>query len=223
MGSCQARVGHNCFTVESLLNETECEALIALSESRGYEKALVNIGAGRQVAMDDVRKSGRWMVDSPEAAAIIWSRLRPLIPSVVPADRDNWRPVGLNERLRFLRYVPGDYFAPHGDGQFVNSHGHHSLMTVMLYLNTPTAGGATNFLNPHDEEQASAVIPRPGLALVFDHPLLHEGAVLRVGFKYAIRTDVMFVRCPQQEPVGGATQSQTPQATMDSSDDDLTR
>ena len=35
-------------------------------------------------------------------------------------------------------------------------------------------------------------MPAAGLALVFDHTLLHEGALLKKGVKYAMRTDVMF-------------------------------
>ena len=50
-----------------------------------------------------------------------------------------------------------------------------------------------------------------GLALVFDHHLMHEGAVLLKGVKYAIRTDVMFRRVaedaqapPVVQPTGQA-------------------
>ena len=161
----------------------------------GYEQAMVNIGGGRQMVIDDVRKSDRWMVDSPIAAGILFERLRHLIPTARTGISDDWKHVGLNERLRFLRYSPGGYFAPHCDGQFVNDKGQHSLMTVMIYLNEPLSGGETNFLNPRNEEEAVNVRPKTGLALVFDHPLLHEGALLLQGVKYAIRTDVMFERC----------------------------
>ena len=72
----------------------------------------------------------------------------------------------------------------------------------MLYLNTPDKGGETNFLNPRDEEDAVRVRPRAGLALVFDHNLLHEGGRLVEGIKYAVRTDVMFERIPDDVPEG---------------------
>ena len=35
-------------TAESVLSPTECERLIAITEAQGYEKALVNVGGGRQ-------------------------------------------------------------------------------------------------------------------------------------------------------------------------------
>lgn len=187
-----------CFTVDDVLSSAECERLIAVSEAEGYGQALVNVGGGRQILNNDVRKSSRCIIDSNEAVAILWSRLKPLIPA-----RDGWVPVGLNARLRFLRYAPGDYFAPHHDGCYMHMsaepsgeivQGDMSRCTLMLYLNTPARGGATNFLSPRDETQRTSVEPRTGLGLVFDHQIYHEGAPLEAGVKYAIRTDVMFRR-----------------------------
>ena len=73
----------------------------------------------------------------------------------------------------------------------------------MLYLNTPGSGGETNFLDPRnrdfkgglDDDDRVSVHPTTGSALVFDHDVFHEGALLEEGVKYAIRTDVMFERC----------------------------
>ena len=112
-----------CFTIENVLSDDECEQLIALSERRGYEQALVNVGNGRQ-AMSDVRRSSRWMVDSESAADELWRRIERHVPDVVAKSRSGkgttvgWYASGLNERLRFLKYNPGDYFAPHQDGSF---------------------------------------------------------------------------------------------------------
>ena len=190
-----------CFTIENVLSDDECEQLIALSERRGYEQALVNVGAGRQAAMSDVRRSSRWMVDSESAADELWRRIEQHVPDVVAKSRRGkgatvgWYASGLNERLRFLKYSPGDYFAPHQDGSF-QAKGQVSQMTVMLYLNSAGKGGETKFLNPHggDGSRTVDVVPRRGLCLVFDHRLLHEGALLLKGVKYAVRTDVMFER-----------------------------
>lgn len=195
-----------CFTIENVLSDDECEQLIALSEERrGYEQALVNVGDGQQ-AVSDVRQSSRWMVDSESAADELWRRIERHVPDVVKGKRHDgrhsgttvgWYASGLNERLRFLKYNPGDYFAPHQDGSFQAEPGEVSRMTVMLYLNSAGKGGETKFLNPHDENDNKTVdvVPRRGLCLVFDHWLLHEGALLLKGVKYAVRTDVMFERC----------------------------
>ncbi len=57
----------------------------------------------------------------------------------------------------------------------------------MLYLNDDFTGGATDF---HDF--AASVTPRTGMALLFQHMLLHEGATVLTGVKYVLRTDVMY-------------------------------
>ena len=183
-----------CFTIENVLSDDECEQLIALSERRGYEQALVNVGNCRQVVMSDVRRSSRWMV-----ADSLWRRIERHVPDIVEKSHRGkgatagWYASGLNERLRFLKYNPGDYFAPHQDGSF-EAKGQVSQMTVMLYLNSAGKGGETKFLNDWDGSKTVDVVPRRGLCLVFDHRLLHEGALLLKGVKYAVRTDVMFER-----------------------------
>lgn len=63
----------------------------------------------------------------------------------------------------------------------------------MIYLNTPTGGGETNFALA-DNQDPFSVRPTTGLCLVFDHQLTHEGALMRTGVKYVLRTDVMFTR-----------------------------
>jgi len=183
--------------LDHFLSAQECEHLIALSERRGYEPAEINVGGGRQVRNDSVRRTSRCMIDCPEAARVLFERIRDYLPPHGP--NGGWcRPVGLNERLRILRYDPGDYFKPHQDGVYERPAGHPqardvSLMTLMLYLNTPERGGDTSFLSFGDE-RPSRVAPATGRALLFDHNLLHEGATLRKGVKYAIRTDVMYTR-----------------------------
>lgn len=85
----------------------------------------------------------------------------------------------------------GHYTRPDGSEQ--------SQLTVMLYLNegggADYTGGDTNFL-PADVRRraAEAVVftPSCGDLLVFTHRLLHEGARVAAGRKYAIRTDVMY-------------------------------
>ena len=203
-----------CFTVEKLLSDVECAKLIALTTRMGYGKALVNVGGGRQIKSDDFRKSGRVMIDSPAFAAALFERLRPLLPERHNEGRGDWEPVCLNERMRFLRYEPGDYFKPHQDGSFARD-GERSFLTLMIYLDTPNKGGETNFIN-HNSGMVTSVHPHTGLGLVFDHLLEHEGATLLRGTKHAIRTDVMFRRpaapAPAPAPAPTLPTTQTPPA-----------
>mmetsp|Transcript_29748 Transcript_29748/g.69033 ORF Transcript_29748/g.69033 Transcript_29748/m.69033 type:complete len:380 (-) Transcript_29748:344-1483(-) len=107
--------------------------------------------------------------------------------------------VGLNERLRFLRYDPGNYFAPHFDGTFTRGRDvgelrqfERSYVTFQLYLNGGFEGGATRFLNGYDRSVGIDVVPRTGSVLLFEHAVLHEGSLLVSGRKYTLRTDVMY-------------------------------
>lgn len=203
------------FVVENFLSETECAQLIATSERVGYDAALLNVGLGRQMQANDVRKSGRALIDAPEVAGILSERLQSHLAKLglEHGPRGGWkRCTGLNERLRFLKYEPGDYFKPHADGRYVRpagdprGEGDESLFTLMLYLNAPARGGATNFLptgSGSKKPKACSVQPHAGLALVFDHKLWHEGAMLVEGVKYAIRTDIMFSRRDAAVETGG--------------------
>jgi len=55
----------------------------------------------------------------------------------------------------------------------------------MIYLNAGAVGGDTKFEN-------ASVTPKAGLALVFDHYVLHEGSRVLEGQKYVLRSDVMY-------------------------------
>lgn len=71
-----------------------------------------------------------------------------------------------------------------------------SFYTFMIYLNGGFEGGATNFLKKdaelsmvdgkyvsQEDNIVEQVFPEPGLALIFLHPHIHEGAVLQSGLK----------------------------------------
>lgn len=96
---------------------------------------------------------------------------------------------GANERFRCYRYEVGQYFAPHFDGAFVRHRDERSLLTFMVYLNDCPRGGETNFFSLE-----RSVKPSTGTALLFNHHLLHEGAEVTEGRKYALRTDLMYRR-----------------------------
>jgi len=203
---------------EDLFTPNECAQLVARSERQGYEAALINVGGGRQQKMDDVRNSDRCIIDDPGTAAVIWQRVRDaasglsaerrealVLDRVVELYREQhytsetWNPVGLNERLRFLRYYPGTFFKPHYDGCYERGEeagaarrGETSFFTLQLYLNNVDQGGETKFICEYDATKKVAVVPKQGAVLIFQHDLLHEGAPTLKGVKYVIRTDVMF-------------------------------
>jgi predicted 2-oxoglutarate/Fe(II)-dependent dioxygenase YbiX len=121
------------------------------------------------------------MFDDTELAATLFARI------TVPESLCDMRAVGLNERFRCYRYEPGQRFAPHYDGAFVRDEDERSHLTFMIYLNEGFGGGATAFL-----DNEVTVVPRTGMALLFQHFQLHEGCAVTSGVKYVLRTDVMF-------------------------------
>lgn len=192
--------------LSNVLTPRECRELIDSSELRGYVGAKVNTGFG-EISMPDVRNSDRCIVDGPVTTEFLWQRVSAsacaskLLKRKITHTRQDWHAVGLNERMRFLRYDPGTYFAPHRDGCYMRRHddvtpadrvGERSFVTLQLYLNEDFAGGETNLVNERDDSQGHPVVPRTGSVLLFQHDVYHEGAMVRSGRKYAIRTDVMY-------------------------------
>ena len=175
-------------TVDGALTADECRALIATSEDGGFTDAPITTPAGF-VRRPDVRNNTRYMVDDHDLAARLWTRLAEYVPATI----GHWQVLGLNERFRFYRYEPGQYFRWHVDGCFRRSRCERSFLTLMLYLNGDFVGGATDFDNRALVEPLS-VTPRPGCALIFTHAQLHQGAPVARGRKYVLRTDVMYRR-----------------------------
>ncbi|KAJ8298707.1 hypothetical protein KUTeg_022767 [Tegillarca granosa] len=141
----------------------------------------------KQVSRPDIRNSSRCIWDSEEEATKIWKRIKKYVPDVW-SNRDV---MGLNERLRVLRYDPGEYFLPHLDGSYIRDNGETSYITIQIYLNQGFEGGSTTFMS-FDEKEKVEVVPKTGSVLIFQHDILHEGSLLIKGRKYAIRTDVMY-------------------------------
>lgn len=173
------------FTIPEFMTPAACDAWIAETEAVGFDEAPVTTFGG-PVLLPEVRNNTRVMIDDVPRAAALWDRLRPYVTA---HDHPNglFRPVGLNERLRFYRYTPGQVFRWHRDGSFARPSGEHSRLTFMVYLDDDFEGGATEFTD-------AAVAPRRGMALVFSHGLRHQGAVVTRGVKHVLRSDVMFVR-----------------------------
>ena len=184
--------GERIFVIHDLLSAQECEALVARSEALGYEAAAV----GGEL-LPQLRNNGRAFLEDAALAARLWERAAPF----VPRQFNGWPACGLHERFRFYRYVVAEQFRLHMDGSVSRGEAEESQLTFMVYLSDVEEGGETNFYRAGGA-LALAVRPRRGRALVFDHRCLHEGAAVRRGCKYVLRTDVMYRR--EQEAERGA-------------------
>jgi predicted 2-oxoglutarate/Fe(II)-dependent dioxygenase YbiX len=171
------------WTVPDVLNEAECDALIDRVEALGPSPAPITTARGFVMA-SEVRNNERVMFDDVGLAERLFERVRRTLP-----DLDGRVPVGANERMRCYRYKRGQRFRPHFDGSFRRTADEESALTLMVYLNEGFVGGETAFL---DLERT--VTPRRGMALLFEHGVLHEGCEVQRGVKYALRSDVMYAR-----------------------------
>jgi prolyl 4-hydroxylase len=168
------------FTVADFFTQEECARYISESETAGYEVATIQTRKGATLDTG-VRNNERLIVDDRDLAQDLWLRLRVHVPVFL----EGRQAVGINERFRFYRYEPGQYFAPHSDGSFRRESGEESRLTLLVYLNDEFEGGETVFTD-------TVVTPARGMALVFRHELMHEGRAVVRGSKYVLRSDVMF-------------------------------
>ena len=172
------------WTVPEVLSAAECAALIERMESAGTAPAPISTAQGF-VMRPDIRNNTRVVLDDLPLAAELLQRIRSHVPQVLGGAQV----VGVNERFRCYRYAPGQRFALHYDGAFQRNHDEASKLTFMVYLNEGFTGGATDF-----PENGECITPKTGMALFFQHRLLHEGCEVLSGLKYALRSDVMYCR-----------------------------
>ena len=173
---------NSAFTVHGFLSLEECELWKNRAENVGFQRDTPISTADGPVVNAQIRNNDRAMIDKPEWAAELWSRMQSYFPSTSKAV-----PIGLNERFRFYRYHPHQYFKPHLDGSFVRNPQERSLWTLLIYLNSDMQGGETE-LFWHDV----SIQPEAGLLLAFLHRQPHAGTEIVRGVKYVLRSDVMY-------------------------------
>lgn len=143
--------------IENFLTPAECEELIRQAEAStvtptsttpAWERAMINVGNGKQALATDTRNCGRIIWDSPEVAQKLLDRLMPFLRDFgldridnqlrvtgLAGRRNVYHLTRLNERLRFLKYEGGEYFRPHWDGFYrTPDRQEQSLYTIQLYL-----------------------------------------------------------------------------------------
>jgi len=170
------------WTVDGVLDAEERRLLVERTTALGFAAAPITTARGFEMR-PDIRNNTRVMFDDFELARELFARLRAHVPSEMFGRKVS----GTNERFRVYRYDVGECFRAHYDGAFIRNENEQSYLTLMVYLNEDFEGGETRFL-----EFQFGVTPRSGMALLFQHQLFHEGAPVRSGVKYVLRTDVMY-------------------------------
>jgi predicted 2-oxoglutarate/Fe(II)-dependent dioxygenase YbiX len=171
------------FELPAVFTAAECDRWIERIQSAGTELATINTKHGNEVD-SQIRNNRRVIFDDPEWAHELFERVKDQVPQEI----HEMSLAGVNERLRCYEYQAGQRFAPHSDGAFVRDDRERSWYTYMVYLNEEFEGGETVFF----VEPEVIIKPRMGSALLFQHPIIHEGSEVRVGVKYVVRTDLMY-------------------------------
>ena len=168
--------------LDGLLTDEECEELIGLARPRLARALTVNATGGQQV--DHRRTSVGMFFKLGELPAV--ARLEQRIAELLDI------PVSHGEALQILHYLPGQEYQPHYDwfdpGQpgyaTITARGGQRIASVVMYLNTPEAGGGTAF-----PEVGLTVTALRGSAVYFayeggDASSLHAGLPVQRGEKW---------------------------------------
>lgn len=210
---------NRAWAVEGLMSAKECAQIVAKCDAGGFGELSHVSAAGYSRSYRD---NWRIMFDDEALAATLFQRLQAAVgPEALTLAltreggcaeafghhvEGDWKATGLNSRFRLCKYDEGGKFEPHCDGMYQASPDNRSFLTVMVYLNDAFEGGETTFIgsfgcNKRSDqkgsflEQVQALRLAPGAALVFtQQTLLHSGAKVTSGFKYILRSDVMFTR-----------------------------
>lgn len=168
-----------------LLTDAECDELIDLAGKRLERSETVKLDSGTS-EINEARTSDGMFFSRAENA--LCKRIEERIATLT-----NW-PVENGEGLQVLRYRPGAEYKPHYDyfdpaqagTPSILKRGGQRVASLVMYLNTPTRGGATTFPDVHFE-----VAPIKGNAVFFSydrpHPMtrsLHGGAPVLEGEKW---------------------------------------
>ncbi|NIF05844.1 oxidoreductase, 2OG-Fe(II) oxygenase [Chryseobacterium sp. Tr-659] len=171
------------FLIKNFLAEEECDQYIKLSQEKDFEEAKITV-FGQQQMSKGVRNNDRLMIFDETMAEDLFKKAAAFLPQ----EHNGYKLLNFNEMFRVYRYTSGQQFKMHRDGSYIRNEKEKSLYTFMIYLNDDFEGGETEF------ENLCTVSPEKGTALIFHHPLRHEGKTLISGLKYVLRTDVMFSR-----------------------------
>jgi len=173
--------------LQNLLDHAECDALVTLARNRLQRSPVVNPDTGDENLID-ARTSMGAMFQVGEHALL--QRIEARIAAVTGV------PVDHGEGLQILNYKPGGEYQPHFD--FFNPKrpgearqlrvGGQRVATMVIYLNSPPAGGATAF-----PRIGLDVAPVKGNAVLFSYKLpdgtldertLHAGLPVEAGEKW---------------------------------------
>ena len=183
-------INDNVLLLKNFFSPDECAAEIDFAKHSGY---LTQQYGSRSSTWHDRKRA---FVDDRARADHIWSKFHDLPPlqdfykDLKPDPKEDvlaWKPIGLNERLRYYNYEIGQLFSRHFDILYRINDDTRTFLTFICYLNDDFEGGQTIF-------DGCIIVPKAGDAILFPHELKHEGAIVTKGVKTILRSDVIYQR-----------------------------
>jgi hypothetical protein len=198
------------FTTGPLLSPEECQTWIKKAEHVNLETGDFIFKTGlkgyERMKTGGRRHSSTTIIEDPHFAQRVDTLLQGP-DSYVPMKLSNGMEFkGVRNTFLLSRYYPGQYFAPHFDGQLVAAAreplaGSLSQFTCVLYLSDDFEGGATLYLpgtnddNTHwsEVQKPAALRPKPGCGCIHRQgTVIHSGAKVLSGVKYIIQFGLMY-------------------------------
>ncbi|NER14375.1 hypothetical protein GWK08_13055 [Leptobacterium flavescens] len=183
--------GKKCFVIRQFLSEKMVKQFLI---DKNFSKAIMHYPSY-------YRNNERFLEDNRKLSEYLFKKSRQFLPNEIVDRNDGsvWRISGINERVRFCRYLPGQFFGRHLDGVYHVSDKIKSKLTFMIYLSDPNSyeGGDTIFYASRNGDILHRFRPDKGDLIVFHHDLWHEGERVISGEKYILRSDIIY------EKVGG--------------------
>lgn len=175
--------------VDNFLSNEECKYIIHSSLKNFKRATVVDEKGGEGIIHDGRTNSNTWLDYNKD----------PMIKAIgKKVSRFVEIPLSHAENLGILEYKVGEYYRPHYDGFDLSSpggekhckHGHQRILTTILYLNTPDAGGNTSF--PNIEKSIDAITGRLAVFVNVNDDMItrpvetfHGGDTVLEGVKYA--------------------------------------
>ena len=214
-------------SIKNILTSQECDNLIIKAEKAGFSPSPPSGGGHGQTPRTGARTSQFYVYDDKDFANKLWERLKDYVPTnlrdikPVPymnsfTQGDEFKPVGVNDHLRFYKYDPGQYILKHDDYRMSRFrydkekdkyYEQMSFLTIVIYLNEDFQDGRTLFWTKYATtgttghcrfirdveftESDLQIVPELGKAVIHDHMVQHEGEPPKKSTKYILRTDIL--------------------------------